>query len=158
VIRELRADDWALLREVRLRALQDAPYAFLSTYDESVTRPDESWQEWAAPKDSGATFVLDGGDRFDGMVSCFVLDDPSAVLLVAMWVAPERRGGGAASALVDEVVAWARRRGAERVVLTVEKDNERAAALYRKCGFEPTKAEALPYEAPEGSTTMVRPT
>lgn len=156
MIREVRADDWQQLRDVRLRALLDAPYAFLSTYEESVTRPDESWQQWAAARDTGATFVFDEGERFGGMVSCFRQDDPSVVFLVAMWVAPELRGTGVAAGLVEQVVAWARQQGADRVVLTVEAGNDRAAALYRRCGFEPAEADGLPYEAPRGSTTMAR--
>lgn len=158
MIREIRPDDWPLLREVRLRALQDAPYAFLTTYAEATAHPDEHWQARATPGDGGTTFVLDADGRFEGMVSVFAEDDPSVVFLVAMWVAPERRGSGAAAGLVGEVVDWARRRGAERVVLTVEAGNDRAAALYRKCGFEPVETDVLPYEPPAGSTTMACPT
>ncbi|MFB6123148.1 MAG: GNAT family N-acetyltransferase [Haloferacaceae archaeon] len=46
-------------------------------------------------------------------------------------VDPPHRREGRAAALLDAVA-----RGAERVTLTVEPDNEAAIACYRACGFE----------------------
>lgn len=148
MIREIRPEDWQLLRDVRLRALQEAPYAFLTRYEEASAYPDELWQERATPAERQTSFVLDAGERFDGLVSAFAADDPAAVYLVGMWVAPERRGGGAAGELVARVVEWARGRGAERVLLGVERENHRAARLYERCGFVRLAARpALPWES-----------
>jgi ribosomal protein S18 acetylase RimI-like enzyme len=135
VIRRIDTEDWQALRDVRLRALADSPDAFLDKHDEVAKRPDEHWRERAGGSDSQATFVVERDGRFDGMVSTFVADDPGHAFLVAMWVAPELRGGSTARELVEQVLAWARRRGARRVLLTVEPDNLRAARLYEKCGF-----------------------
>lgn len=135
MIRATRPDDWQLLRDVRLRALQEAPYAFLTTYEEAAAQPDEHWQERAAPSDRAATFVLEGDGRFDGLVTGFADEESPTVYLVGMWVAPERRGTGAGQQLVERVIEWARERGATRVVLAVEAGNERAARLYERCGF-----------------------
>jgi GNAT superfamily N-acetyltransferase len=159
VIREVGAGDWRLLRDVRLRALADAPYAFLTTHEQASRRSDAEWREWAAPDDHGTAFVADAGGRFDGMVAAFVADDPATVHLVAMWVDPAARGTGVAGELVEAVVGWARDRGAARVALNVEAGNDRALRLYERCGFTvPAEPPVLPYSPHEGSTTMVRAT
>lgn len=146
--RETRPEDWQLLRDVRLRALQEAPYAFLTTYDEASAHPNELWQERATPGDGGTSFVLEGDGRFEGMVSAFTDGEPPAVYLVGMWVAPERRGSGAARELVERVVEWARTRGAASVLLAVEAGNDRAARLYERCGFvRLAEQPQLPWES-----------
>lgn len=50
-------------------------------------------------------------------------------------VVPEREGRGVGSAVLTELIAEARRRGAEDVLLEVRADNPRAQALYRRFGF-----------------------
>jgi ribosomal protein S18 acetylase RimI-like enzyme len=54
--------------------------------------------------------------------------------LFALEVAPERRGQGIGSAIIDYVVEEARRRGCGRVFLEVRVDN-RARRLYHRLGF-----------------------
>ncbi|MHB8641947.1 MAG: GNAT family N-acetyltransferase [Gaiellaceae bacterium] len=148
MIRRLDSDDWETLRELRLRALADAPNAFLQTLAEARNFPEERWRERADASDGQATFVFDDG----GMVACFVSDDPDTVFLVAMWVAPEQRGSGAARELVDAVVSWAREGRAARVLLSVERDNARAARFYEKCGFvELDEMPVFPYEPNPGN-------
>jgi ribosomal protein S18 acetylase RimI-like enzyme len=150
VIRETRAEDWQLYRDVRLRALAEAPYAFLTRYDEAVARPDGAWQEAAGPRDRSVTFVADADGRFDGMVAGFVDDDPRVVFLVAMWVDPVARGTGLAARLVERVVDWAREREADCVRLAVEPGNDRAARLYERCGFVRVDGDvSFPWDAPE---------
>jgi len=137
LVRRVSAQEWVELRELRLRALADAPDAFLTTLAEVQGRSDDDWCEWAehsAKSMDSAVFVDDG---FSGLAGAFV-QEPGVVMLFGMWVAPERRGSGLASALVDAVVAWARGLGAGRVVLWVVVGNGRAQRLYEKSGFAPT--------------------
>ena len=137
--------------------LAEAPYAFLTTHAEAAAYPDEHWRERAAPSADSATFVVDGAERFGGMVAAFAADDPTTVVLVAMWVDPSLRGTGVAAGLVDRVVDWARTRGAARVVLTVEAGNDRARRLYERCGFvPPAHAIELPYGLPPGAENLER--
>ena len=144
MIRQTTADDWTLLREVRLRALADSPGAFLDTVELASTFPESRWRERATPSDAQACFLREEGS---GMVSCFIAEDPGTVFLVAMWVAPALRGTGIARELVERVVAWSRVRGAARVCLSVEPGNDQAARLYEKCGFaETSDPPPLPYE------------
>ena len=135
MIKQATAEDWELLREVRLRALADSPEAFLDTHERAKQLAESHWRERATPSDTQACFLREEGA---GMVSCFVADDPETVFLVAMWVAPELRGTETARELVQHVVDWARDHRAARVCLSVELGNDRAARLYEKCGFVET--------------------
>jgi GNAT superfamily N-acetyltransferase len=156
VITQIRERDWQRLRDVRLRALGQDPAAFIETHTNASTFPEERWRERATPGERQASFAYERDDRFDGLVSAFVADDPGTVFLVAMWVAPELRGTGAARELVQSVLEWARTRGAARVALSVEGDNPRAARLYEKCGFvETIDPPAFPYESNPGSRFYV---
>jgi GNAT superfamily N-acetyltransferase len=156
VITQIGEPDWQKLRDVRLRALAQDPAAFIETYTNASSFPEERWREQATPSARQASFAYERDGRFDGLVSAFVADDPETVFLVAMWVAPELRGTGAARGLVQSALEWARGRGAARVALSVEGDNPRAARLYEKCGFaERTDPPPFPYEANPGSRFYV---
>jgi len=147
VIERLRAGEGGRMRAIRLRALADAPEAFGSTYEEAERR---SLEDWEAQIERLPTFVWREGDADLGadlgMVRGAPHDgDPGAAYLISMWVAPEARGRGIGSALVGEVVAWARGRGLRRLVLDVAAQNAGARRLYERCGFVATGAiGALP--------------
>jgi RimJ/RimL family protein N-acetyltransferase len=151
VIRRVEAEDWELLRDVRLRALREDPDAFLATHAQESAFTDEQWQG-RATQANGASFVVEGAGGAEGLATGFVDADPATVVLVGMWVAPALRGSGAATELVAHVVEWARTRGAARVCLSVEGDNLRAARLYERCGFiELEEPPELPYTPNEGN-------
>lgn len=156
MIRQIGEEDWQRLRDVRLRALEQDPAAFLETHANALTFPEEHWRMRATRTDAQASFAFERHGHFDGLVACFVADDPATVFLVAMWVAPELRGSGAARGLVEAVLDWARARSAARVCLSVEGDNDRAAGLYEKCGFvETLDPPEFPYEPNPGNRFYV---
>ena len=133
-----RADigDEAILRELRLQALTDAPEAFGSTYERELARTLDDWRRWLSP---GATFILEEGHTASGLVACARdAAAPTIVDLMAMWVHPMMRGSGAADALVAEVLAWARTDGAHLVRLQVIQENVRAQRVYERHGFRLT--------------------
>ena len=71
-IRRIRADEGLRLREVRLRALAEAPLAFGSTLAREQTFPESAWHERAAGGASGsdrATFIAEGAGRWVGMAT-----------------------------------------------------------------------------------------
>ena len=147
MIRQIQTEDWQRLRDVRLRALAQAPDTYLETHSNASIFPDELWIDRATPDDEGCSFAVEVDGRFDGLVSCFTADDPRAVFLVAIWVAPELRGTGVARELLERVATWAREHGAARVALSVEPGNDRAGRLYEKCGFAETDdPPPFPYE------------
>ncbi len=156
MIRQVHAEDWKRLRDARLRALAEAPYAFLSKLADERAFPEEVWRSRAAARDTSASFAVEQDDRFDGIVSCFFADAPGTAYLVAMWVSPKCRGAGLGRRLVEAVVDWARAHGAARVVLSVERGNAGAFRLYERCGFTPRDPPpALPYDPGAGCDVMV---
>ncbi|MBA3780324.1 MAG: GNAT family N-acetyltransferase [Nocardioides sp.] len=123
-------DDWALFRDIRLRALADAPGAFGSRFDDWVDAPESSWR--SRLENVKLNLVARHGDEAVGMASGSLDGDDAA--LISMWVDPVARGTGTAQALIEAVVGWAR--GLERTTyLMVRSDNPRAIAAYERAGF-----------------------
>ena len=108
-IRRIGADEWRELRDLRLRALQDAPDAFTATYEEESIHPDGHWTGWATGlAEGGSSFgmVAESERRWIGMaVGGPHRDFPGEAGLFAMWVDPSARGAGVARALVEGVAA-----------------------------------------------------
>lgn len=59
-------------------------------------------------------------------------------------VYPEFRGMGLGKRLIFEAEQEAKKSGAERMILDVEKDNIRAVAFYKKMGYEKIKEFSIP--------------
>ncbi len=69
-----------------------------------------------------------------GWLSC--QHAPDGRVELGMGVVREWRGRGIGSALMEEALAWARQRGAHKIVLSLWPHNRAARALYEKFGFE----------------------
>jgi ribosomal protein S18 acetylase RimI-like enzyme len=156
VIRAIRADEWATVKELRLDALRDpvARLAFVETYEEAVARPDSFYQERAAGAADGAggarQFVAVAPDgTWVGMLTVLMEEagstDWAGYLVerrqghfVGVFVRPGHRGRGLVEALCAAGLQWAWERKAERVRLLVHEDNGRARGAYRKVGFVPS--------------------
>lgn len=133
-------DDWALVRDVRLRALADAPDAFESSSARERSLTEEDWRARLLARAQRVGWV-------DGQPAGLAAGIAHRVEhhLVGMWVAPEARGTGLADALVRSVVDWARTAGAAQLHLWVVGDNEVARRLYVRHGFLPTgRVQPLP--------------
>ena len=130
------------MRELRLRALADAPLAFGSTLAREEAFAEEVWQDRAARGamgESQVTYVAEEGECWVGMATGLVADaDGPRPELVGMFVEPAVRGRRVGAALVEAVAAWARVRGMARLYLWVTSTNLAALALYRRCDFRPT--------------------
>jgi ribosomal protein S18 acetylase RimI-like enzyme len=140
IIRGLTEQDWRQLRDARLAALADAPYAFASTAAREEAFTDETWRERAG---SGRTFGAWQHGALVGLATGFPEDPPTGWHLVGMWVAPEHRGQGVADELVRSVCGLAKDSGAVSVTLWVTDVNDRARAFYRRLGFVPTGQRQL---------------
>jgi ribosomal protein S18 acetylase RimI-like enzyme len=62
--------------------------------------------------------------------------EPGALQLSQIYVSSDQHGAGVGKALLDWAIATARAEGASALLLTVWEENHRAAAFYRKNGFE----------------------
>lgn len=162
VVRRLAPAQWATLRQVRLAALADAPYAFGSTLARELGFDEQRWRDRI---ESAATLLAWQDDQPVGSATGLA-DDASQVHSVAgawqlagMWVSPQARGSGVADKLVSAVMECARAQGATAVVLWVTDVNVRARAFYQRLGFSSTGARQLirPGEPDHWEEQLIRP-
>ena len=139
VIRPIRPDEWRELRDIRLRALQDAPDAFGATFEEEFADSDEAWQHRSNRPDGLMVVAVDERGGFVGMASGGpAWDDMDGAALYGMWVDPAARGQGVGEALIGVIASWAQASGYERLGLGVTIGNDTAVRLYERLGFEDT--------------------
>lgn len=131
-------DQWRAVREVRLRALQDAPDSFGSSLGREQRFTEAHWRmrlrttpTWLAVDDAGAP---------RGMVS--LIQEPGSPVddrhVVGLWVAPEVRRQGVAWTLLDAARDHAAAVGARTVSLWLLDGNTAAGDLYVRAGFRRT--------------------
>ena len=153
--RRVTRDEWERVRELRLRALADAPDAFGSTLDRERAHGEVEWVGWIEgwSGSRNVLFVAEDGERWVGMaVGSRAGDEPDAHLY-GMWVEPSRRSSGIGASLVEQVLGWARARDVRSVIHGVTETNAGAAAFYEQLGFADT-GERDPLR--EGSELRVR--
>lgn len=141
-VRRLDPDDWPTWRELRLRALEDAPWAFGSTLAEIRDRDNEAhWREGVTwPR---VPFVAEVDGQPAAMGRLLFGDDPvygdvpgARAELISVWVAPEHRGRGVGRALIAACVEHlAAHHPQTRLLLAVVETNLPARRLYESCGF-----------------------
>jgi GNAT superfamily N-acetyltransferase len=143
LVREITVDDWELMRDVRLTALSEAPYAFGSTYAREAEFTEEAWRRRI--NDRSVTFFAhaDPADTADsaaepaGLAGVYVEhENPD---LVSMWVRPTARGLGVGEALVEAAASWAKAHDYPALFLWVTETNAPARRLYERCGFTPAE-------------------
>ncbi|MDB5325727.1 MAG: GCN5-related N-acetyltransferase [Phycisphaerales bacterium] len=148
-IRTIKTGDGPLLKELTLRSVAEAPYAFggLDTLAEEQERPDQHWDGFAA---ECAGDVEEWRDRcvgyvaFDGEVACakaigfLSAKDPTLAQMSGVWIDPRFRRQGLGRRLVGETCEWAVSKGANRLLLWVDDANPDAARFYEALGFKAT--------------------
>ena len=127
-LRRLAPDDWEILRDIRLRALEDSPDAFGSTLDRERDFPEKEWRRRLVRPVYAV--LVDG--RPVAMAGAFT--DDGRVQVWGMWTDPEHRGRGHARTLLDELLADAVAAG-RPVSLHVNTTNAAARAAYENYGF-----------------------
>lgn len=155
-MREIDAAGWPSMRDVRLAALQEAPYAFASTYQREAGFSEQDWLRRIAHGGNFLAYAAELGPAPAGLVGCFVAA-PRTTELVSMWVSPRARGRGIGAALVETVRHWARTRGHDQIHLWVAETNVAAVRLYQRCGFASTgERQPLPSDPAVTEFAMAR--
>jgi putative acetyltransferase len=131
-VREVRHTDLDPVVDLVTRVLAEFGLRFGagSTTDDEVTRLPGSYS------DHGGAFwvAADDAEQILGTCGAFPVA-PSVYELRKMYLLPAARGSGAGRRLLETCVAWARARGAHRLVLDTTEQMERAIAFYEKHGF-----------------------
>ena len=150
-----------LFKEVRLRALEDSPGAFDSTYARESQFADSEWmqrvEQWSGM--SGAGFLAMDAGTACGIAGSFLdQNDPTRAHLISMWTAPKHRKRGIGRLLVNEVLNWALGRNARELQLMVTSNNEPAIRFYQRLGFTQTgRTEPYPNDPAVVEYEMSRP-
>jgi len=147
-------DDWSAWKSLRLRALQEAPYAFRSTYDDWKDAPEERWRQRFRNPES-LEIVADRNGSLVGLAGGTPGERPRTVELVSMWVEPSARGTGIVDALIAAVERWASIRAAE-LWLAVMPTNGRAIAAYSRHGFTRVNEPGEPLRDGSGHEILMK--
>ena len=155
LVRATTMTDWQALREIRLQALRDAPYAFSSTYAGEATLGDDEWHRRATRDGSFLAFLPEVSPA--GLGGGYI-EAPDTVELISMFVRPQARGRGVGEAIIDTVAEWARQKDAATMHLWVTETNKHARLLYERCGFTVTaERQPLPSSPSLAEIGMQRP-
>ena len=141
-------DAWRAVREVRLRALHDAPDSFGSTAGREDRFTEAHWR--MRIRATPTWLAVDDGGVPRGMVS--LIQEPGSPTddrhPVSLWVAPEARRRGVGWALVEAARDQAFLDGARTLSLWVLDGNTAAGDLYVRAGFRRTGVrQRLPRDA-----------
>lgn len=103
-------------------------------FPETAWSVESFWSELAAMPETRYYLVATRGEQVIAYGGLMTIGRDADVQTLA--VAPEARGGGVGSSLLDALLAEASRRGCSRVSLEVSSTSEDAQRLYRAKGFE----------------------
>jgi RimJ/RimL family protein N-acetyltransferase len=134
LVRQLTAADAAAYRDLRLEALQNAPTAFGSSYEAESKQTVADFEGWMTRSYIAGAW-LDGA--LVGSASFYRLDSAKVAHRGNIWgvyVRPAARGRGVARAVMENVLAFARKE-VQQVHLAVVTDNASAHKLYEHLGF-----------------------
>ena len=150
-----------VFKAVRLRALEDAPYAFSSAYAKESQFTDSEWLARATGMngETGIGFVAMDGENACGLVGSFLdQSDPTRAHLVSLWTAPTHRQQGVGRGLLQEVFGWAYSRKVRTLLLMVTSNNESAMRFYERLAFTRTgRTEPYPNDPAVIEYEMSRP-
>jgi predicted N-acetyltransferase YhbS len=156
IVRRLAAHEWREYRDVRLRALADAPDAFSSTLLRERGFSDDTWSaRLASAADADLPLVAEADGELVGLTWGRIdASEPDVAHLFQMWVAPSHRGLGAGRQLLDIVIRWTQASNARYLDLGVTCGDTPAMRLYTRAGFKPA---GDPEPLRPGSTMLAQP-
>jgi ribosomal protein S18 acetylase RimI-like enzyme len=138
VVREATPEDWEAIRDTRLSALREAPYAFASNAAREAGYSEQKWRAWTQVSGRGVMFLADLARLPEAAGIAGVLVEDGAADLISLWVRPAARGQKVGQALIEATADWSRSRGFDVLCLWVTESNAPACRLYERSGFAPT--------------------
>ncbi len=150
-VRAILSDEGHLLRAVRLAALENAPNAFLETFDEVAADGDDVWAARAAAStgegDQLILLALEDGVPVGmaGVAREIGQRRRHRATLWGVWLHPDCRGRGVGRQLVQTALDWARERDVRAVYLEVVENEDPSWSLYGRLGF--VRREVDPFGA-----------
>ena len=162
VLERITAHNAMVFKAVRLRALQDTPSAFGSTFARESQFDEAEWSKRAGNMNgvrSIGFIAMDAGVAC-GIAGCFLdQTDDTQAHLISMWTAPTHRQQGVGRLLVNEILDWARNRKVRVLRLMVTSNNNPAIKFYERLGFSMTgRTEPYPNDPALIEYEMSRPT
>lgn len=140
-IRELSSEEWRVLRDVKIRALQESPDVFEEDLTEILAWDCARWLRHISPSDGELKriFVAKLDRGYEGIV-CVADDKLSSGTgyIGSMWVTPNARGGGIGRGLLDAALSQIHQWGLRRARLCVAEGDTAAISLYQSVGFTET--------------------
>lgn len=137
-IRQLSENDWRLLSEVRLKALQTDPPVFGSNYDLESNYTEAEWRSRLQSDDS-AIFMLFDDETPIGMTGVSVFwDDPTkrTAILWGSWLEPHFRRKGLSNLMYQTRIEWAKAHPTvERIIVSHRASNVASKYANQKHGF-----------------------
>lgn len=133
-IRRLLPEDTAHFRDVRLRALQEFPDNYASSYEEEVAQPESFHREVIT-----VHYVLGAFDA-EALVGTVIMRRYSfrhfhhKATLSAVYVEPARQGEGLGKRLLNTVIDHARTQ-VEQIIIAVGANNPAGVKFYESLGF-----------------------
>ena len=149
-IRLLDPTELDALREIRLRAIEDTPDAFLDDYDEWAAKPPEAFARFF--KGHVAAAFL--GEQIVGMATLSRYEGRKLKhkgMIGAVYVAPEARGRGAAKKLLLLLEEKAQSLDIEQLSLATNINNPVTIGLYEGLGYIACGVEMHILKMPDGS-------
>ena len=128
------SNDAKRLRDLRLRALADAPYAFGADCKVESEKPIEYWQDYLKNTD-WCFAVIDGVDIGLLAVDKADADRNSDCWMASWWLEEAYRGQGIPKLMLEWFDKLCIAKGWNKQGLGVWPENERAIAAYMKLGF-----------------------
>jgi GNAT superfamily N-acetyltransferase len=151
VIRRLGPDDVEAFFALRLRCMDDAALQFRSAPEDVAHEGLAHWQERLAADDDRIVGVFDGDALIGigGITRDWRVKLRHKALLFGMFVEPDAAGRGVGRMIVDALIAEAHG-FVSSLHLTLMADNDRALALYQRCGFTIYGCEPQSVMQPDG--------
>lgn len=135
-ITKLPATRWQDYKKLRLEAVADSPESFTTTAQETLSTPDEEWQE----KIHTMFFAVTENDEVIGMAGCYFEDKEKLAHIahvVSVFVHPDHRGKGIGKQLVQVLLSDAKSNAhVKKIELGVVVTQKVARQLYESLGFK----------------------